>query len=56
MENGQQITPVQALDQIEQAINAAMQRGVFQNLQSATFISNCIVIVRDAINKPDKEQ
>jgi hypothetical protein len=39
----------EALASIESAMNAAISKGTFINLESAAYIFNCLKIVKDAI-------
>ena len=39
----------EAYQSIESAMNAAISKGVFVNMESAAYIFNCLKIVRDAI-------
>ena len=39
----------EALKQIENALNAAIQKGVFGDMQTAAFIFNCLTVLKNAI-------
>lgn len=36
-----------AIETIEQALNAAVQKGVFADMQSAAFVFNCLQILKN---------
>lgn len=39
----------EAFSSIESAMNAAISKGVFVNLESAAYIFNCLKVVRDEL-------
>lgn len=39
----------EAMQSIESAMNAAVSKGVFVNLESAAYIFNCLKIVKDEL-------
>jgi len=41
--------PTEALQNIEAALNAAAQKGVFASLEAATFVFNCLQVVRQEL-------
>lgn len=44
--------PTEALLQIEAALNAAIQKGAFANLEAATYIFNCLQVIKNELTKP----
>jgi hypothetical protein len=47
--------PDQALKEIANALNAAIQKGVFADVQSAAFIFNCLNVIEQAIKTPEEK-
>lgn len=48
--------PTEALLQIEAALNAAIQKGAFANLEAATYIFNCVQVVKKALEPQDQNK
>lgn len=45
------MNPEKALLEIESALNAAVSKGVFANMESAAFIFQCVQTVKAKINE-----
>jgi len=45
--------PTEALQQIEVALNAAIQKGAFANMEAAAYIFNCLQVVKKALEQTD---
>lgn len=39
----------EALKQIENALNVAIQKGIFADMQSAAYIFNCLTVLKQSI-------
>ena len=47
------ITKAEALNNIEQALNAAIQKGVFANMQSAAYLFQCLQVLKNDTGNMD---
>lgn len=45
------MNPEKALQEIESALNAAIAKGVFGNMESAAFIFQCLQTVKAKVNE-----
>lgn len=47
------MNPIEALKQIESALNIAVQRGIFADLQSATVVFQSLQILKNEFQRND---